>query len=993
MLCVSSANSAHSASNKEGVLIRAFRLLREGAFDEARQLFFELYEEEEFADDVDIDRAYVHIERALGDCFAGEKRFEESFEWYRRAYWKDRAHVGTLYSLACVELERKSYITAVQYSTELLQLNPNHAGGLALRAQLRLRSGSLDLALADITHLRSFDAARAAVLEDELTELRRAACVAEPVCVPSAPSWAVPIVKAGERSSDARELMLESRYHEAIRLLKDGKRSAEESLMLASALARQANYDDAKRCLLEMLCENMRSSSNEAAFGAALLAHVYERTCEYDRALIELKKVRGLRCAGAYLGLIVEGQCAEARGDWVSAATLYRHVSASCPHPIASLRLGYVRLQQRNYEDAAAQLARVEELASTDPCFDDAIGFANRKTIRGAALVYRGIANHLSGGTDDSSADFFWRATELHDNFRCVQQSMSAIDKDVAAQTLRGICDLDLSSEEAYAVVSHLRDSAQRTFAAVAPCVSITSLGVDLSPKQLRGTPAASPPTNANCSSGNMLGSSWSPTHAKSSTNNFNTAFSPTTSSHTHGPTTPISHRHPSSLLSSMPLSSTASSTRQCNGGSNVQGSVSPDRFSFGRVPAEALPPEKLWLFPKVNVSLSAAALPMCQLGPAVKPLSATTQIAPLKTLTLPATPFVPIPPRNNALSIPLNAGKPLSAPLLLGPSPASRTPITRMAGPLFTPSLPSTQLSAVGELLPTQDIFHRADVCLGNLLGEGSFGSVYKAHVRGYVCACKLIHTGGPASHAAAEAEFLKEVDSFKHLVHPRLVRFFGVVMEDVRRNNGRSIVGMLTEYMENGNLYSMLFGANPRPTARARSLPTDLRFILASDVIEGLAFLHAHRPPVVHRDMKSMNVLLDAGFHAKLCDFGLTQPLEAGKTHLTRQGTEKGSPRYMGPEYYDERLTLTAKVDIWAFGCTLAEIFGGTVPYCECSTLQQLCGKIMIEKVAPSIPRCEPRIMEIMAACFEFNPRQRITAAEIIDKLHYITTNRENG
>lgn len=274
---------------------------------------------------------------------------------------------------------------------------------------------------------------------------------------------------------------------------------------------------------------------------------------------------------------------------------------------------------------------------------------------------------------------------------------------------------------------------------------------------------------------------------------------------------------------------------------------------------------------------------------------------------------------------------------------------------------------------LISQEIFRRAEVVLGDFLGEGSFGSVYKACVRGNVCACKMIHK----QSITAEAEFMKEIDSFKHLKHPRLVRFYGIVQD------GTSIAGMLTEYMENGNLYAKLFGSDPNPVMRATKLPDAIRVSLALEVVEGLLFLHSHQPPVVHRDMKSMNVLLDADFHAKLCDFGLTQPLEAGKTHLTRCGEEKGSPRYMAPEYYDERLTLTEKVDIWAYGCTLVEIFGGTVPYCECSTLQQLCAKIMVAKVAPSTPACDLRIEQIMQGCFEFDPRERISAATIFRHL----------
>merc|ERR1719473_114511 len=99
-------------------------------------------------------------------------------------------------------------------------------------------------------------------------------------------------------------------------------------------------------------------------------------------------------------------------------------------------------------------------------------------------------------------------------------------------------------------------------------------------------------------------------------------------------------------------------------------------------------------------------------------------------------------------------------------------------------------------------------------------------------------------------------------------------------------------------------------------------------------------------------MNVLLDDALNAKLCDLGLTQPMEAEKAHISRKANgESGSPRYLAPEVYDHRARITEKVDVWALGCLLIEIFGGPLPYFDCQNIQQICAKMM-QRVPPALP-----------------------------------------
>merc|ERR1712054_348317 len=100
-------------------------------------------------------------------------------------------------------------------------------------------------------------------------------------------------------------------------------------------------------------------------------------------------------------------------------------------------------------------------------------------------------------------------------------------------------------------------------------------------------------------------------------------------------------------------------------------------------------------------------------------------------------------------------------------------------------------------------------------------------------------------------------------------------------------------------------------------------------------------------------------------------------GKTHITRKmGGESGSPRYMAPEIYDDTAKITEKVDIWAVGCILIEIFGGPLPYHDCQNIQQICSK-MIQKIHPVLPvDVSPEMIAVIHPCLVFDPKMRTTA-----------------
>merc|ERR1719247_3094871 len=148
-----------------------------------------------------------------------------------------------------------------------------------------------------------------------------------------------------------------------------------------------------------------------------------------------------------------------------------------------------------------------------------------------------------------------------------------------------------------------------------------------------------------------------------------------------------------------------------------------------------------------------------------------------------------------------------------------------------------------------------------------------------------------------------------------------------------------------------------------------------MSYQLADGVAYLHSRPRPVVHRDLKSMNVLL-AEDGVKLCDFGLTQSME--HTCLTRKpGGESGSPRYSPPEIFLPQAAMTEKVDIWSLGCVLIELWGGPIPYSDCTSIQQIMHQLLIAEIGPALPQSAPlAAVRAMETCLMFVPDERATA-----------------
>jgi serine/threonine protein kinase len=259
-------------------------------------------------------------------------------------------------------------------------------------------------------------------------------------------------------------------------------------------------------------------------------------------------------------------------------------------------------------------------------------------------------------------------------------------------------------------------------------------------------------------------------------------------------------------------------------------------------------------------------------------------------------------------------------------------------------------------------------ELVFGESLGSGSFGAVYKGTYRGQKVAIKQLFEQGLQSHVLKELE--KEIKSLSQVRHERLVAFIGACMTPGK-------LCIVTELMEYGSLYELVHVRKERVDQ-----PTKIR--LCAEITEGVGYLHGRSPVFVHRDLKSLNVVLGIPLTAKLCDFGLTQSME--KTHISRRRGEgeQGSPRYMAPELFDTRGKITEKIDCWALGCLFVEIFSERVPYEACQNLQQLVAVLLVRKELPPMPAAlDSRVKSICVRLLSFDVATRLPAIQALEQL----------
>lgn len=262
------------------------------------------------------------------------------------------------------------------------------------------------------------------------------------------------------------------------------------------------------------------------------------------------------------------------------------------------------------------------------------------------------------------------------------------------------------------------------------------------------------------------------------------------------------------------------------------------------------------------------------------------------------------------------------------------------------------------------------------NLLGEGGFGSVYKGRLPdGKEVAVKQLKIGG----GQGEREFKAEVEIISRIHHRHLVSLAGYCIWE----SGRLLV---YEYVPNNNLHFHLHGEG-RPV-----IDWATRVKIAAGAARGIAYLHEDcHPRVIHRDIKSANILLDDNFEAQVSDFGLAKLAEDANTHISTRVV--GTFGYMAPEYASSG-KLTEKSDVYSFGVVLLELITGRKPVDEDESLVESARPLLNKALETeefeglADPKLDKnyidsemlQMVEVAAACVRYSAVKRPRMGQVV-------------
>ncbi|KAB2014842.1 hypothetical protein ES319_D09G255500v1 [Gossypium barbadense] len=254
-------------------------------------------------------------------------------------------------------------------------------------------------------------------------------------------------------------------------------------------------------------------------------------------------------------------------------------------------------------------------------------------------------------------------------------------------------------------------------------------------------------------------------------------------------------------------------------------------------------------------------------------------------------------------------------------------------------------------------------DLTIGEQIGQGSCGTVYHGLWYGSDVAVKVFSKQEYSDDVIDS--FRQEVSLMKRLRHPNVLLFMGAVTSPQR-------LCIVTEFLPRGSLFRLL----QRNTTK---LDWRRRVHMALDVARGMNYLHHCNPPIIHRDLKSSNLLVDKNWIVKVGDFGLSRLKH--KTYLTTK-TGKGTPQWMAPEVLRNEPS-DEKSDIYSFGVILWELATEKIPWDNLNSMQVI-GAVGFMNQRLEIPKeVDPRWSSIIESCWQRDPQCRPTFHELLDKL----------
>lgn len=249
-------------------------------------------------------------------------------------------------------------------------------------------------------------------------------------------------------------------------------------------------------------------------------------------------------------------------------------------------------------------------------------------------------------------------------------------------------------------------------------------------------------------------------------------------------------------------------------------------------------------------------------------------------------------------------------------------------------------------------------DIMFDKKIGAGSLGTIYLARWCEQPTVIKMLEGEFTAEE---QEQLIREINIMSRLRSPAIVQFYGACLEP-----GRICLAM--EYMRRGSLYNVL---------NETSLSSEQQRNIALDIARGLHYLHMQG--VLHRNLKSANVLINSTWRAKLTDFGLSKIQSASIMTINKRSQ---AIQWMAPESIERYPVYTEKSDIYSYGVILWEIMTEKQPY-KGMTEEEVVNSIK-QGEREEIPQTVPNVYaEIIRNCWLKNPNERPSLIEIIREI----------
>lgn len=284
-------------------------------------------------------------------------------------------------------------------------------------------------------------------------------------------------------------------------------------------------------------------------------------------------------------------------------------------------------------------------------------------------------------------------------------------------------------------------------------------------------------------------------------------------------------------------------------------------------------------------------------------------------------------------------------------------------------------------------------------VIAHGTYGTVYRGTYDTQDVAVKLLDwgedgMGTTAETAALRTSFRQEVAVWQKLDHPNVTKFVGASMgtsnlkiptKNPSTGDENSLPSkaccVVVEYLPGGTLKQFLI------RNRRKKLAFKIVIQLALDLSRGLSYLHSKK--IVHRDVKTENMLLDANRTLKIADFGVARVEAQNPSDMTG---ETGTLGYMAPEVLDGK-PYNRRCDVYSFGICLWETYCCDMPYSDLS-FAEVSSAVVRQNLRPEIPRCCPSsFANIMRKCWDANPEKRPDMDEVVKLLEAIDTSKGGG